>query len=379
MKNISLNTGSSERHATWLELFYDLIYVIAIARLTHLITVGHHDHVGLADYIHYAVLFIPVWWAWTGHTMFENRFGTDDAVDRVLTLLQMFFVIMLAVFVTGALEQHQVGFAIAYAMIRLLLVVMYARVYLANPKLRPVAAAFIKGFGLGIVFWVLSTFVSPPYVYWLWAVGLLIEMLTPIVIRKQLRDLSVHKSHLPERTGLLVIIVMGEAVLGLVTESAITDFSSALFVRLLLAFSLVACLWWLYFETMERTLMGKLEGAAQLHIYGHLFIYIGLGIFASAIKHMIDTSFEPSALGLTFMAGLLFILIPMQVIHFRHVNEAKRRFFILRGLSIGALIVLSGLLAGGLSDIALLGLLLLILVIYILIEQRVMGGECQID
>lgn len=379
MQNIRLRTDQSARHATWLELFYDLIYVIAIARLTHIITVGHHAHVGFGDYVQYVALFVPVWWAWTGHTMFQNRFGTDDAIDRILTLIQMFFVVMLAVVVTGALEHHQVEFAAAYILIRLVLIIMYARVYMANTKLRSVTSAFIKGFGVGLVCWIASLFFPPPYNYSLWALGLLIEILTPVVIRKRLRDISVHKSHLPERTGLLVIIVMGEAVLGLMIDMTATNYNILFVVTLFLAFSLVSSIWWLYFETMEKTLMGKLEGAAQLHIYGHLFIYIGLGIFASAIKHMIDNNFTASQLGITYMVGLLLVLIPMQIIHYQHVMIAKRRYFIIRGITVCLAIVLLGLMAQALSIIALLGMLLTALIFYIVMEQRLIHSECLID
>jgi len=73
-----LKTGAFARHATWLELFYDLIYVVVIARLAHLITHAHDNHLSLEAYLLFVALFICVWWAWTGHTMFQNRFDNDD-------------------------------------------------------------------------------------------------------------------------------------------------------------------------------------------------------------------------------------------------------------------------------------------------------------
>ena len=114
MKKIDLKTTQASRHATWLELFYDLVYVIVIARLVHHITAGDHGAVTLHDYFVYVLLFVPVWWAWTGHTLFENRFGTNDSIDRFLTLLQMFFAVLLAVFIVKADGDNSKAFAFVY-------------------------------------------------------------------------------------------------------------------------------------------------------------------------------------------------------------------------------------------------------------------------
>jgi len=95
VKRIGLNTTKG-RHVDWLELFYDLIYVVVIARLAHIVLEGHDGQIGPHEYLVFFTLFVPVWWSWIGHTMFENRFGTYDATDRLLALLQMFFAVMLA-------------------------------------------------------------------------------------------------------------------------------------------------------------------------------------------------------------------------------------------------------------------------------------------
>ena len=74
-----------ERRATWLELFYDLVFVAVVSQLAE-----NLDHnISLIGLLSFVALFVPVWFAWIGATFFATRFGTDDLAHRILTLLQM--------------------------------------------------------------------------------------------------------------------------------------------------------------------------------------------------------------------------------------------------------------------------------------------------
>ena len=76
---------SEERHATWLELFYDLVFVVVVAQLAHRLK----DHLSLPGIAEFALVFIPVWWSWVGTTFYATRFDTDDTLHRVFTVIQM--------------------------------------------------------------------------------------------------------------------------------------------------------------------------------------------------------------------------------------------------------------------------------------------------
>ncbi|MBL4626747.1 MAG: low temperature requirement protein A [Roseicyclus sp.] len=214
-KQIGLKGNDVARHANWLELFYDLIYVIVIARLTHMIIGGYDTAIGFTEYFTYAVLFVPVWWTWTGHTLFLNRFGRDTHLERLLTFVQMFGLILLAVFVLdglkggGGLAGGASAFALAYAFVRFTLIAMYIMAHIQNPQYRPLTLRLILGFSTGAALWAVSVFFPPNIMFALWGLGLAIDLLTPIFARNCLTKMPVHRSHLPERTGLLFIIVLG--------------------------------------------------------------------------------------------------------------------------------------------------------------------------
>src|SRR6266511_3352278 len=87
------STGEAGRKVTWLELlFFDLIFVAAVAQVAEPL----RDHYSLVGLVRFTPLFVLIWWAWTGHTVFSTRFDTDDVIQRGLTLVQMFAVAAMA-------------------------------------------------------------------------------------------------------------------------------------------------------------------------------------------------------------------------------------------------------------------------------------------
>src|SRR3954469_21097253 len=73
------------RPTSWLEFFFDLVFVVAIDQLARRLQHGVTGH----DAIVYLALYAPVWWAWVGFVLYTDRFGTDDISDRFLTLVQI--------------------------------------------------------------------------------------------------------------------------------------------------------------------------------------------------------------------------------------------------------------------------------------------------
>src|ERR671937_2798197 len=99
-----------ERHATWLELFLDLVFVVAIAEDG----TSFAHHVSVRGFLIYLGLFVPIVWAWAGFTFYATRFDTDDVVYRLLTLLGMFAVAGLASTIPHTFHGGQNSFVIAY-------------------------------------------------------------------------------------------------------------------------------------------------------------------------------------------------------------------------------------------------------------------------
>ena len=116
-----------ERRATWLELFYDLAFVVAVAVLADRLH-GNPSNVG--GFFGY---FALLWWLWASHTYYADRYDTDDLVYRLLASGQMVAIVVVAAALTGATESTA-AFAWGYAVSRWILLVMYWRAYSACPR-----------------------------------------------------------------------------------------------------------------------------------------------------------------------------------------------------------------------------------------------------
>src|SRR5262245_41073698 len=99
---LRLRTAAEEasRKVTWLELFFDLVFVAAVAQVAAPLRTEY----SLVGLVRFAPLFLLIWWAWTGHAVFSTRFDTDDVVQRGLTLVQMFAVAVMAANARDALD-----------------------------------------------------------------------------------------------------------------------------------------------------------------------------------------------------------------------------------------------------------------------------------
>ena len=166
------------RHATWLELFYDLVFVVAVSQLAHKLS----GDVSLQGFLGYAGLFVPLWWTWIGTTFYANRFDSDDTIRRVMMGLQMLAIAALAVNVHHAWGDTATGFAISYIVSRLLLIVEYLRAAKHIPQARPLVYPMTAGFSVGVLFWIVSLWVPAPGRFALWGIGLIIDFVTPLIV-----------------------------------------------------------------------------------------------------------------------------------------------------------------------------------------------------
>jgi low temperature requirement protein LtrA len=110
-----------DRRVTFLELFYDLVYVVLIAELAHTLS----ENINLLGIGSFVFLFVIVWWAWINGTMYHDLHGHNDIRTRVLTFVQMLCVAAMAVFAHNALGKESVGFALSFAAMQLTLTYLW--------------------------------------------------------------------------------------------------------------------------------------------------------------------------------------------------------------------------------------------------------------
>src|SRR5438105_4994458 len=141
-----------DRRATWLELFFDLVFVAAVSQLANALS----SDPTAPRFFEFLGVFVPVWWAWMGFTYYANRFDTDDLVYRLLTLLAMFGVAAVATTVPSVFEGQTTAFPIAYVAVRVVLLTLYARAARHVPQARALARWFLTAFGVAVLIWLAS-------------------------------------------------------------------------------------------------------------------------------------------------------------------------------------------------------------------------------
>jgi low temperature requirement protein LtrA len=347
------NKNEEERHATWLELFYDLVFVVTVSQLSHYL---FHD-VSLSNFFGFLFLFIPVWWSWIGTTFFATRFYSDDLGHRLLLLLQMGGAGAMAVNISGAFNNTFSGFALSYAFMRLILVIEYVRVVRtikSSESANPLVKRYIIGFSIAAIIWLISAFVPITEIrFALWVIGLIIDFATPISTSKLTSKFSPHISHLPERMGLFTLIVLGESIVGIVNgmTEQIWDVYSVIEASLGLCISF--SLWWLYFDSTGRLpiQMLKEKGRISLYLiwlYTHFPLVVAITAVGVGIRRLISSEQHSvlSTSDLWLICGSVAIsLISQSVLHLISIDKdthdftRRKKFAISRIVS--ALVIIS--------------------------------------
>ncbi len=269
------------RAATTLELFFDLIFVLAIASaaagLHHAIAEAH----ALQGIVRFAMAFFAIWWAWMTYTWFASSYDNGDVFYRLLTLTIMAGALTIAAGIGPFFEALDIRvIVIGYSIMRVAMITLWVRASVADPVHEVTTRRYAIGTLLLQIYWVGLLLWAPRQTdlfYPLFVLGVLLELAVPLLAERA-GNTPWHRHHIIERYGLLTIIVLGEALLSatLALRAAIAhEYDMGLIVIAGYALCVVCSMWWLYFAEDEH-----LSSTA----YGHVFVW-GYGhavIFAAA-------------------------------------------------------------------------------------------------
>jgi low temperature requirement protein LtrA len=286
------------RQVSFLELFYDLVYVALVAELSHALS----SHIGWAAVGRFAFLFVIVWWAWGNGTLYHDIHGNNDIRTRVFTFLQMFSVVAMAVFAHDALGESSAGFALSYAAFQLILTWLWWRTGVHDPAHRPLAQPYVVAYLLSTLLFVGSIFVTGPVRFYLWGAAVLLSLMAPLYMRLRSNspevqaqiDLSMDVSaSLVERFGLLTIIVLGEVIIGVVagvTEHR--DLTWQVGGTAALGMLIAIGLWWVYFDLISHHRPLRNMGTVFAWLYLHLPLTIGITAVGASVLNAVEHAGE---------------------------------------------------------------------------------------
>ena len=280
-----------DRTVSFLELFYDLIYVVLISQISHTLAAD----VSWGGVGRFAVVFVLVWFAWVNGTLYHDLHGGEDGRSRTFIFIQMAVLAILATYASHAgddLDDGR-GFAITYAILLAVLVVQWMQV-----RRQDTGAARI-----GATQYLVSTVVVAVVVaasalvddsdgrLWIWAAAMA-GMAVLIVVQAARGDVATTSievsDSMAERFHLFTIIVLGEVVVGVVDGIAETDRSARTIFTGVVALTVGFAVWWNHFDLVGRALP---RPGAMLRIawsYAHLPLTFGIAALGAAMVGLVE-------------------------------------------------------------------------------------------
>ncbi len=364
---------SPDKKPTWLELFYDLVFVAAFIQLGN----GLSKQATLLGFLAFAALFTPMWVSWTGFTFFVNRFTVDDFLHRLTVFGKMFAVGIMAVTAPAVMKGDGRGFALAFSIAQATVALLYVRAYFQQPDGRAYCRYWGSVFAIGSLIWLVSIWMPTQIAYGAWVVGVLVIIASPFSRHSRLltERFPIDFEHLSERYGLLTLIVLGESFVKVLSQLSSTSSSSTQMLQALFVLLITCCIWWIYFDDVAGSCVKKkIPLASMIWLYGHLPFQIGVTAVGVALKKAISFDLTlPAPASYRWLLGGSLALIFLSVAIIDSVTERRQAelsdsFRVNLRLVSALLLVLVTATAASMTALWYLGILMAICVAQILVD-----------
>jgi low temperature requirement protein LtrA len=311
------------RHATWLECFFDLIFVVVIDDVTHVLSHTHEGHIDPLQFWKFVLIFIPLWWIWASHTIYANRFDADDRKHRLATLLLMFLLVIISGLIGQRFLASFEAIVICYAASKYIIAMMYFVSKERHKEGAELATAVGWVIVAGATISLAAVLFPAPQRYAVFYLGILFDLAAFILfLPRRLEVIPVHTEHLIERVGLLTIIILGESVSSLSIGLANISWTAERLLAAATGFVMISSIWWVYFDSFHLLTRQKLTTGHSV-LYSHFFVFIGLSILASLIRHAIVDDMALSDFRVLSVIGAVCFFIGKQYAYFMELPELR--------------------------------------------------------
>jgi low temperature requirement protein LtrA len=359
-----------EARVTPLELFFDLVFVLALTQCTALMS---HDPTwqGVAQ----GMLVLGVmWWSWVGYAWLTSVVDPEEGSVRLAMFAAMAAFLVVALCVPGAFGSEALLLACAYFMVRFAQIGLFMIASRDDPGLRHsvVGLAISTGVGTGLL--LLASALDGFAQGAVWALALALDMGGPLLIDSS--GWRLVPGHFAERHGLIVIIALGESIvaIGVGAEAGV---DAGVVVAAALGVVVAGALWWLYFDIValvaERRLSNAPEGRVRNEIARDSFSYLhfpmvaGIVLLALGLKKTLAHVEDPLKVVPAFamLGGTAIYLLAHVAFRWRNVHR-----FSVQRLAVAVLLVALVPAAVELPALATLAIMSAILVALIIYEAR---------
>ena len=360
---------------TPLELFFDLVFVLALTQCTQLMS-DDPTWTGLARGL---VVLGVLWWAWVGYAWLTSVVDPWEDAVRAVVFIAMAAFLIVALCVPGAFEELGFTFAIAYAVVRLGQIGLFTLASRDDPQLRTSVLGLARSTFIAVALLVGASATDGFLQGAIWGVALALDMGGPYFFGSEGWKLSAE--HFAERHGLIIIIALGESIvaIGLGVGGVLSVGQG---VAAVVGIGLAAAMWWLYFDVVALVAGRRLEQATpgreqnemarDSYSFLHLPMVAGIVLVALGMKKTLGHVDDPLKIVPAFalLGGLAMYLLAHVAFRYRHVHTLNRRRTALAALLLALLPV-----TGEISALALLSGVTVLVWMLIVYETRLYGDR----
>ena len=264
---------------TFVELFFDLVFVFAVTKVTAMVA---HDLTGVGV-LRAVLVFWMIWWAWTQFTWALNPADTNHPVVRIGTLVATGITFLMALAVEDAFGDGGLRFVVPYILVRLVGLGLYARVTADRAEqlraVRVFTAASLAGMAVALI----GGFLDPAIRFWVWLAVIVLDFAAAAIGARR-EGWGLNAAHFTERHGLFVIIALGESLIAAGVAASTASRGTALVA--VGSVAVVCLLWWSYFgwlkDRLEHAMAGQ-TGAAQSRFARDVYSLIHFPLIAGVI------------------------------------------------------------------------------------------------
>jgi low temperature requirement protein LtrA len=309
-----------------LELFFDLVFVLAITQCTTLMS-HHTTWTGLGQGM---LVLGLLWWSWTAYAWLTSVVDPEEGGVRIAIFAAMAGFLIAAICVPEAFGSLGTQFAVAYGAVRIAQIVLLAIGVRDDPSFRRSVTGLGLGAAIGVALLIAGSFLDPGLQAAVWGLALILDMGEPYLFGSEGWHLV--PGHFAERHGLIVIIALGESIvaIGLGAGGHLTWGIAA---AAALGIGVVAALWWAYFDIVAlvsaRRLIRAPEGkvrnelARDSYSYIHFLMVAGIILLALGLKkslgHPTDSLDDVPAFAL--VGGIAVYLLGLVAFRLRHIGS----------------------------------------------------------
>jgi low temperature requirement protein LtrA len=316
---------------TPLELFFDLVFVLAITQCTALMA-RDSSWEGLAR----GLLVLGVlWWSWVGYSWLTSVLDPEEGAVRIVIFTAMAALLIVSLCVPHAFEDLALAFAVAYGFVRLAHIALFMLASRDDPALRNSVVGLAFGTAVGVALLAGASLFDGVVQGAIWALALGLDMAAPYFLIDS-GGWRLVAGHFAERHGLIVIIALGESIvaIGVAAEHSL---DAGVIAAAVLGIALTAALWWTYFDVVALVSAKRLaaaepgrvqnEMARDSYSYMHLPMVAGIVLVALGLKKTLGNVEDPLEVVPAFalLGGVAMYLLALVAFRFRHVHTVNRR------------------------------------------------------